>query len=965
MSAGRIVRNTSAGLLALLVAALTGGCPQPLPPLEFVAGTTGDATNLSGTASVDVLAPVSDFSITGGTPVEVNWRATARTRTAVLEVFLDPDTNPDNDNEILIASSLPLTTSSVVIDTTSLGAGQFNVGVLQREVGTIVATDYATGRITINQRPTLFFTAPRDNSQLDRTVSINPRFNVAWTVSDPDSIVNVTIFLDPDANPNGNEVQLRESNSQTGDSFTFDLPTASFTAGTYRILALVSDGLDTFTFYAPGTIRLRSRLAGNVDLRDLELPRESSPVRGAVFEGFNPRDNAGTRVDTINDLDGDGFEDFVIAAQFGKPDYGINIPRTGVGEAYLIYGRTQRFSGRINLNSTGTLFRGEVLSGVPEVPDPIRPSRGITDIVALDDWDRDGVREIAIGMPFTDSLSSFLAIGTVNDGVLDPSGYFRTGCVVIVAGSVWRPDLGFPGRNVIQLANIGNQPHEGFVAPQCFEGFYGPKSPLPFSAGPATTFHRHIPGLGTPLANRQGCRFSTVDFGDQCGETVSPYDFDGIIVSTPNRDAQTASLRAAIRPGAGVATVYFNNTGNGSYQWGTANAVGAGNGYPGVQANSAVGANGIPHGGPYFYIMDDLRSFLGPIRRGPVQVQQDTAPQFTFRQYSPGYIVSTDGPPACAEPGDFGAAPTAQRTVRFYGSELGDRVSNAVGVRDFNADGIEDIAIGSPFSGSGAGAVYLILGRLRELVRGSDMDLAELGLPLAANPGQNRRLFDGIRILGKAGDRLGESQDSAGDFNGDGISDIVIGSAFVNSRRGGAAVLFGSRELINLTEDEIPFDEIADRGLGINFVGEAEGDLAGARVAGVRDIDGDGLDDIMIAAPDRSIKLDIDLDGEIEIDRTKCGVVYLIYGSSRLRGTLSLSAVGSSELPGVVFVGAHSDDQLGAGIGEQGDRARAMGVAGDVDADGRVDLLLASPRATPRGGRVRAGETYLIYGVGD
>ena len=82
------------------------------------------------------------------------------------------------------------------------------------------------------------------------------------------------------------------------------------------MLTFSEAGVSTAEFYAPATIRLRSRLAGVIDLRDLHLP--SSPVQGAVFEGFNPRDNMGSFVSSARDLDSDGFADFVMLAQFAS-----------------------------------------------------------------------------------------------------------------------------------------------------------------------------------------------------------------------------------------------------------------------------------------------------------------------------------------------------------------------------------------------------------------------------------------------------------------------------------------------------------------------------------------------------------------------------------------------------------------------------------------------------------------------
>ncbi len=943
-------RSIVAAFVALMIPA--GGClpTTGLPALEFIAGGTGDPAVIGDAASVTVLSPVSDLSIAGGTPIEVNWRAVATSRTAVVDVFFDADLSPDNGNEVIISSNLPITDATSVLDTTRLNAGDFFVGVRVEQTGVIVAFNYAPGRITVNQRPLLFFTSPRDNFTFDRTEQANPRFDVAWELDDPDSIVSVQIFLDPDQSPNGNEILLRESNSQSGDSFTFDLPTAAFDAGTYRLLALVTDGVDSFATYAPGSIRLRSRLAGVIDLRDIALP--TSGLEGAVFEGFNPRDNCGSFLARATDIDGDGFGDIIMLSQFGKPQFQLNVSQnTGVGEAYLVYGRPERFSGAISVNSVGTLLRGDIYGGVPELPDPIRPSRGITSCAILTDWDGDGVREIAFGLPFVDSLPvGNLGVGTDAGTIapLDPAGYFRSGVCVIAAGSSLRPDLGFPGRHVFNLAEFGTIAHEGLTPCACPEGFVTPKSPT--SADSSTCFHRHRvdepPGAGGLV---MGCRISSNEFGDQFGETVAAGEFSSIIMSAPNRDPLVATFRnsqvGGSIPGGGTISIFYRI---GGAPWSGVNTPAANDqfGYPGTLEPGPEDL--LPHGGPYHYIVDEFRVFA-----------QAQVP-FTG---SPGYTVDPQDGAPCVR--DFWEnTPRPARTTRLWSSTVGARLSNAASVADFNADGLQDILIGAPFAEAGSGACFLVLGRLRDLVMAGELEVEQLARPLNSPEANGGRVFDGIRIVGAPGDRLGQTQDSAGDFNGDGIFDVVIGSPLVNNRQGGVAVFLGSREVINLTESEIPFAEIPARGLGVIFVGEEAGDLAGARVAGVNDIDGDGNDDILIAAPNRSVRLDIDLDGDIEIDRETCGVVYLIYGSPNLRGTISLAQIGTEQLPGAVFVGRNSGDFLGAGLGELGDRSVGIAGAGDVDGDGRNDLMMSSVTAAPRN-RVRAGEVYLLYGEGD
>lgn len=507
-------RHLLTGLVGLGALVLLTGCPTPY---EYIAGGTGDQTQLGNRASVQVISPVADLPITGGEPVEVNWTIVATTNFAAVDIIFDVDEDPDNDNEIIAEESIALSETTTLLDTTNLQAGTYNIGVILREQNEIAAHDYADGRLIINQRTQFYFNritcltpdivSPPDNFVFDRTQRLAPQFEVEWTLHDPDSTVTVRIYLDPDDTSNGNEFLLRESYRQDTDSFTFNFPTALFEPGIYRIMAIVSDSVDTAEFYAPGSIRLRSRLAGNIDLRDMHLPE--SGIDGAVFEGFNPRDNAGSFVGPAKDIDADGFGEFFILSQFGKPGYVVNQQRTGVGEGYLVYGRSDHFSGVYNLNSTGTLYRGEIYGGVPEAANPIRPSRGITGFTVMTDWDGDNVREFAFGIPFTDSIPS---------GFLEEAGYFRSGAVVIAAGS----SLGdFSGQNVYYLGDFGTMavPGSDCDPDECVYSFVGPKAP--------SSWWFYLEHGATVPAARLGCRISTIDFGDQCGESVAAYPFYG------------------------------------------------------------------------------------------------------------------------------------------------------------------------------------------------------------------------------------------------------------------------------------------------------------------------------------------------------------------------------------------------------------------------------------------------------
>lgn len=935
------VQAASMGLLALVSLMQLAGCPLGVSPAEYVAGGTGDSGLIRDQALVEVLSPLSDLSVAGGTQIEVNWRVAATSRFSVVNVIIDQDRTPNNGNETTAFGGLALEENNVLVDTTRLLQGTYNIGVVLEEIDEIVTFGYAPGTITIDQRPILYFTSPRENYVLDRSQRITPSFQVTWELADPDSVNSVEILLDANDQPNGDEILLYRSDAQAGDSFTFDMPTYAFEPGTYRFLAVVSDQTTSATFYSPTSIQLRSRLSGFYDLRNLHTSETALP--GAVFEGFNPRDNVGSFVSTIQDIDEDGYDDFIIVGQFGKPEYATNLQRTGVGEAYLVYGRQKRFSGVINLNATGTLFRGDFITGVRERPDPIRPSRGITSFALLTDWDRDNVRDLAFGVPFTDSQGVYL---------LDPAGYFRSGAVVLMAGLNLRPDIGFPGRGVIDLGNVGVEPWDGSTDAQCAEGFIGPKIEAVSTRGidGSTSFYRHLLDVApTPGGVLLGCRFSTHEFGDQFGEYVSTWEFHSMVVGSPNRDPAISAIEANSVPGGGVVTVYYSSLYAPQLLWEMGLAPEANDqfGYAGPLVGSGANPELLPHGGPYLYVLDDERVF-------------DTA--WGRIQASPGYFVDPDD---STDPCERRWAPWIEPgdCVSFYSNVSNAHLTDAEGIGDFNADGLRDLVIGAPYTEDG-GVCYIVYGRLRGLVRGANLSLEELALAMNSPDGSQDRVFDGLRIVGNPGEALGRAQDDAGDFNGDGLADVVIGSSLLNNRRGGVLVLYGSRDAANLTPAEIPFNEVPERNLGIILVGEADGDLAGARVAGVGDVDRDGNDDILIAAPNRSVRLDTDFDGVDDIDRTHCGVVYLVYGSPDLRGTLNLADIGTETLPGVVFIGRATDDFLGAGLSEQGDRSRGVASAGDVDGDGAADLLLGCVNASPRE-RTRAGETYLIYGIGD
>lgn len=130
---------------------------------------------------------------------------------------------------------------------------------------------------------------------------------------------------------------------------------------------------------------------------------------------------------------------------------------------------------------------------------------------------------------------------------------------------------------------------------------------------------------------------------------------------------------------------------------------------------------------------------------------------------------------------------------------------------DMNADGYSDLVVGAPAYNSNMGRSYVFTG---SAAMDNTADLTMTG--------------------GGTGYLFGASVSSAGDINGDGYSDIIIGANGYSSSRGRAYLYYGG-PVLNATSD-------------INFIGELTGDNFGCSVSSAGDYNCDGYEDILIGA---------------------------------------------------------------------------------------------------------------------
>ncbi len=162
-------------------------------------------------------------------------------------------------------------------------------------------------------------------------------------------------------------------------------------------------------------------------------------------------------------------------------------------------------------------------------------------------------------------------------------------------------------------------------------------------------------------------------------------------------------------------------------------------------------------------------------------------------------------------------APSA--TLQGDGGSGADDFGNSVACGgDVNGDGYTDVIIGAFSAGRGRAFVYL--GRAAGL---SNTPVVTLQPPDIDS--------------GATGDNFGNSVANAGDVNGDGYGDVVVGAWYANGGAGRAYVFFG--ESLGLS---------ASTGVLLQRSGGTADDQFGVSVAGAGDINHDGYTDIVVGA---------------------------------------------------------------------------------------------------------------------
>ena len=247
--------------------------------------------------------------------------------------------------------------------------------------------------------------------------------------------------------------------------------------------------------------------------------------------------------------------------------------------------------------------------------------------------------------------------------------------------------------------------------------------------------------------------------------------------------------------------------------------------------------------------------------------------------------------------------------LTFVGEATNNRLGHSMGAAgDMDGDGVGELLMGSyghASQGMNTGKIYIVPGTTM------------------SSRGERTVGADEYMYLGEAmEDAAGHAIRTAYDVDGDGLQDAVVGA-----RVNGTGAFEGGKGYVLLGGSLGTPGEMRSLGdADYAYYGTLEAGWLGYQAAGAGDVDGDGLADVMFGA---------------HTSDSNRGRVYLIYGSSMG------SSLQSADASDVIFECQNWSDHAG----------RSIAPAGEVDGDGRADLLIGARNAGDRKGRA-----YLVFG---
>ena len=728
-------------------------------------------------------------------------------------------------------------------------------------------------------------------SGADRTIGTAQNVSYAFTLTDfaftdaADTPANALKSVLISSLPSAGALQYNGAAATNG----VEISVADIAAGKLRF---VPANNATGTGYANFTFQVRDdggTANGGVDLdatpnkMTIDVASSNNPTSidlGALSGTAGVRINGGTAgtkfgwdVSSAGDANGDGFDDMLIS-QRGTVGSG--------GSAYIVYGQTGTY-GSLAVDGTRSAAIGSLGNNQFS-----RPGDFMTGVTHLGDVNNDGYADFMIGgvrNNSSDTGSAYVVFGGSSIANIAELG------VTTLGGNYFRVDTGSGGTNGIATNNhalswVGDVNGDGYddliVGARFTPNQGGPGTYTNFGSGAGYVVYGH--------AGKQFGAGNDVDLSNYRGDVSKLVDDDGRLGEII--DAATGTRGIIVGAGPSGAGLFFG---------------------------SAVGGVGDRNGDGYadFGIVADLGGRADLVNAILLHGNLSTsAPDgggnilwlgAASGYAGPDWIGHGNGPGP-----NVGVNPYRVRVAgdgEGYGASSNpdlDRVAVQT-VGDVNGDGYDDFAmsynhVNDPaYAGVNQGKVYIIYGN------GTVLDDKQVV--------QHADKFGGYLITGAAAnDYFGEAVRALGDINGDGYDDIIVGAprneAGSATDQGAAYIIYGRTD--QGADDISLASGVGTRGIAIR--GAVAGDQAGFGANSAGDVNGDGLDDILIGAPNN------------DIGGADAGAAYLIYGnttygnSGAKSGTNLTGTAGADSLTGTAAAdtlngGAGGPDAISGGAG--------------------------------------------------